>query len=260
VTEIRGQTEPTTVSGKAEVLVKTKESWDYEALQKLEEKLAAEKAALVDSEKLIKDQTTLYNEALRTKEKRMSDAISLDKRVGEKASERDRWLNEEKELELKRAAAHSRAVELESLRTDALAQAVLAKEEAKVSENLALQRSEGMKQAQSLIDAHKLALQKLEEHRTELRRKEVDVTVKGEALPQPKAVDINVAVKPLELAEARVQSQATSTGAGAQSHIQENIPAHQKTVLSAQEVQVSGKHMQQTVEHHVVSQKDRMVM
>jgi hypothetical protein len=241
--------------------VKTKESWDYEALQKLEEKLATEKAALVDSEKLIKDQTTLYSEALQTKEKRLSDAINLDKLVGEKASERDRWLSEEKELELKRAATHKKAVELESLRTDALAQAVLAREEAKVSESLALQRSEGVKQAKATIEAHRLALQKLEEHRMELRRKEIDVAVKGEALPQPKAVDINVAVKPLELQEARVQSQATSTGAGAQSHIQENIPAHQKTVVSPKEVQVSEQHVKQTtVEHHVVSQKDRVVM
>jgi len=248
------------VAGKAEVLVKTKESWDYEALQKLEEKIATERAALIDAEKLVKDQTILYNEALQTKEKRLSDAIRLDKEVGAKSAERDRWLNEEKELELKRAAAHSKAVDLESRRTDTLAQAVLAKEEAKVSENLAIQRSEGMKQAQATIDAHKLALQKLEEHRMELRKKEVDVSVRGEALPQPKAVDINVAVKPLDLPEARVASQAVSQGAGAQSHIQENIPAHHKTVLPASEVQVSAHAQQTSVERHVVSQKDRVIM
>jgi plasmid stability protein len=260
VTEVRGHTEPIQTAGKAEVLVKTKESWDYEALQKLEEKLAIEKAALIDAEKLVKDQTILYNEALQTKEKRLSDAIRLDKEVGAKASERDRWLSEEKELELQRAAAHKRAVDLESRRTDSLAQAVLAKEEAKVSENLALQRSEGMKQAQATIEAHRLALQKLEEHRVELRRKEVDVAVRGEALPQPKAVDINVAVKPLDLPEARVEAQAVSRGAGAQSHMQENIPSHQKTVLPASEVHVSAHAQQTSVEHHVVSQKDRVVM
>jgi len=260
VTEIRGHTEPIQVAGKAEVIVKTKESWDYEALQKLEEKIAVEKAELIDSEKLVKDQTILYNEALQTKEKRLNDAIRLDKEVGQKSTERDRWLSEEKELELKRAAAHSKAVELESKRTDTLAQAVLAKEEAKVSESLAIQRSEGIKQAQATAEAHRLALQKLEEHRMELRRKEVDVSVKGEALPQPKAVDINVAVKALDLPEARIESQAVSRGAGAQSHIQENIPAHQKTVIPASEVQVSGHAQQTSVERHIVSQKDKVIL
>jgi len=257
---VRGQSEPFQVAGKAEVLVKTKESWDYEGLQRLEEKLAIEKAALIDAEKLVKDQSILYNEALQTKEKRISDAIRLDKEVGEKAAERDRLLNEEKELELKRSAAHSKAVDLESKRTNTLAQAVLAKEEAKVSENLAIQRSEGMKQAQSTVDAHRLAIQKLEEHRAELRRKEIDVSVRGEALPQPKAVDINVAVKPMDLPEARVQSTAVSQGAGAQSHMQENIPAHQKTIIPASEVRVSAHSEQTSVERHVVSQKDKVIL
>jgi hypothetical protein len=259
-TQVSGQNEPIQAAGKAEVFVSTKESWDYEGLQKLEEKIAIEKAALIDSEKVVKDQNILYNEALQTKEKRLSDAIRLDKEVGAKAAERDRWLNEEKELEIKRAAAHSKAVDLESKRTDILAQAVLAKEEAKVSESLAIQRSEGMKQAQSTVEAHRLALQKLEEHRMELRKKEIDVSVRGEALPQPKAVDINVAVKPLNLPEARIESQAVSQGAGAQSHIQENIPAHQKTVIAANEVQVSAHGQQTSVERHVVSQKDRVIM
>jgi hypothetical protein len=248
------------VSGKAEVLVKTKESWDYEGLQKLEEKIAVEKAAMIDAEKLVTDQTTLHREALETKDRRFADAQRLDKLVSEKASERDRWLNEEKELEIKRSAAHSKAVEIESQRTDTLAQAVLAKEEAKVADNLAFQRTEGIKQAKATVDAHRLAIQKLEEHRMELRKKEVDVSVKGEALPQPRAVDINVAVKPLDLPEARIESQAVFRGAGAQSHIQENLPTHSKTVVAAKEVQVSEQQTQRTTERHIVSEKDRIVM
>jgi hypothetical protein len=260
VTTIKGKIEPVTVSGKAEVFVEKKESWDYEALQRLEEKIAIERAAIIDAEKLLKDQTTLYNEAMQTKEKRFADAVQLDQVVGDRASERDRLLNEEKELEVRRAAAHSKAVELETARTDLLAQAVLAKEEAKVSENLALHRSEGIKQATATADAHRLAIQKLEESRNELRRKDIDVHVKEEALPQPRAVDINVAVKPLYLPEARIESKTTVQGAGASSSIRENIPTHSKTVIPANEVQVSGHFEETKVERHIISEKDRVVL
>jgi plasmid stability protein len=261
LSEVKGLGQPTNVSGKAEVYVQTKETWDLEALKKLEEKIAMEKSAIVDAEKLFRDQSVLYNEALKASEAKMNESQNLQGVVGQRLSERDRWLNEEKELELRRAAAHAKAVECENARAEILAQAVLAQEESKVSQQLSLQRQEGMKQAQALVDAHRLALVKLEEHRQELKRKEVDVSVRGEALPQPRAVDIQVAVKPKELPEARVASAAVSQGAGAQSHIQEHIPAHQKTVIPAREVAVSEQHAQQTqVEHHVVSSKDRVVM
>lgn len=260
MTTIKGQSEPIAVSGKAEVFVEKKESWDYEALQRLEEKIAIEKAAIIDAEKRLRDQTTLYNEALQTKEKRLADAIRLDSVVGERASERDRLLNEEKELEVRRSAAHTKAVETESARTDILAQAVLAKEEAKVSENLAIQRSEGIKQATATADAHRLAIQKLEESRSELRRKDIDVHVKEEALPQPRAVDINVSVKPLVLPEAHIESKAMVQGAGASSSIRENIPTHSKTVIPANEVQASQHYEETKVERHIISQKDRVVM
>lgn len=260
MTTITGQTKPIAVSGKAEVFVEKKESWDYEALQRLEEKIAIERAAIIDAEKRLKDQTTLYNEALQTKEKRLADAIKLDSVVGERSSERDRLLSQEKELEVRRAAAHAKAVELESARTDLLAQAVLAKEEAKVSESLAIQRSEGIKQATATADAHRLAIQKLEESRSQLRRKDIDVHVKEEALPQPRGVDINVSVKPQILPEARIESTTIAQGAGASSSIRENIPTHSKTVVAANEVQAS-QHFEETkVERHVISQKDRVVM
>eukprot|EP01097_Dermamoeba_algensis_P001194 TRINITY_DN1447_c0_g1_i1.p1 TRINITY_DN1447_c0_g1~~TRINITY_DN1447_c0_g1_i1.p1 ORF type:complete len:393 (-),score=111.08 TRINITY_DN1447_c0_g1_i1:223-1401(-) len=262
VTEIRGNIHPTSPrSRQAEVLVATRESWDYEGLRRLEEKIAVEKSALIDVKKMKSDQKVLYNEALRTAEKRLADASRLEKQIREHSAERDRLLEEEKELERRRAAIHSKAVEMENIRANLLAQSVLAKEEAKVSQSLALQRSEGVKQAKALEEGHKWAIQKLEQHRMELKKKEVDVSVRGEAMPQPKEVQINVEVVPRDLPEARVDSSAVSRSAEMSSHMQETVPHHSKTVLSPRSVRASEGHRQSTtVERHVVSERDRVVL
>jgi chromosome segregation ATPase len=233
--------------------VTTRESWDLEGLQRLEEKIAKENGALIDIQKTLADQKTLYKEAKRTAQKRTTDADRINRLVSDKSAERDQLLEEERELERRRAAIHSRAVEVENERANLVAQAVLAKEEARASESIASQRKEGIKQARAIEEAHMLALQKLEQHRMELKRKEVDVHVRGDAIPKPKEVDINVNVLPKSLPEARIESDAVYRGADLKSHLQESVPHHSKTVLSPKGVRASEAHRQTTtVERHVV--------
>lgn len=262
MTEIRGHLKPTSpVSKTAEVTVTTKESWDVEGLQRLEEKIAKEKSALIDAQKLVADQKSLYKDALRTADQRLSDAERYDRLVAERSVERDRLLEEEKELERRRAAIHAKAVEVENIRANTLAQAVLAKEEARVSQSLASQRQEGIRQAKALEEAHYLAIQRLEEHRIELKRKDVNVHVKGGAVPQPKQVDINVAVLPRDLPEYKMESSAITKNAELNSHVQEFLPHHSKTVVSPRTVRAAEAHQRSTtVERHVVSEKDRVVL
>lgn len=250
VTSVRGKATDTK-EPRADVNFRTVERVDQEALNRLEQKIAKEIAAIDKAQRSYSDQISLQKEALAladNKERMSADALNLLKT---KKQLREKLLQEERELEKLRADKHAQAVAVEGERAETKARSHLLRKEAEVTRDLAKQHMRAAKQYQALVDAHRLAMSELEKKREYLRRPEIDVEVIGSEPSIPQPVDIDVRVRPKHLAEAHIGSSGAVKGGEARAHIEEKLPTRATKEIPARSVGETQERRKE--EHHVIT-------